>query len=358
MKSAASLNIFAMALASLASSSEVVIKYNLPNLVKGSEESSGEANVLSLTRHAMESLAIPEAVIPAEPFPVSVDLFKHTNTYGFVLIEGAEEGAFPIDKAGYDFQKRMALQDSTTGQFPKLVNVLTDGIKRKNVASKLLCSGINVCASVDDNLKSSIPTVGDIEASLWESMPLLEKSKKEDKQLVQELANMKAMVQEMKNTPVNGAKHLFVASISDLTQFASAKRASVKASITSAIHEFQTALIESHDSKVGLQVLLVSNKMKIDIKELSAAISLSRRFLTEKNESVDSLSANDTKSTSTTPLSMADIAEYQIVLWSSIILVVVALLAISLLSTMGMDANRDSLLYAKFLTDASNRKLD
>ena len=49
-------------------------------------------------------------------------------------------------------------------------------------------------------------------------MPLLEKSNEGDKLLVQELANMKAMAQEMKASPENGAKNLFVASISDLTQ--------------------------------------------------------------------------------------------------------------------------------------------
>ncbi|CAI5745905.1 unnamed protein product [Peronospora destructor] len=53
-------------------------------------------------------------------------------------------------------------------------------------------------------------------------------------------------------------------------------------------------------------------------------------------------------------VSMRDIAEYQIILWTSVLLGAVLLGAV--LAMANMDAGRDSLLYAKFIADVNGRK--
>ncbi|EQC42746.1 hypothetical protein SDRG_00469 [Saprolegnia diclina VS20] len=336
------------AIAALVASSDVVVKYSAPNLVKGAEGRSGKADVLSLTRHAMESLALPEAVVPVEPLAVSADLFKHTAGYGFVVVEGAGEGFAP-EKADYAFQKTMDLQEASTGQLPHLVSVLAQGVKGKNAKNVVVCVGDSVCGSVDKQFTDALSTTNaaTVEASLWSALPALQSANTADQLVVRELTNLKLVIDSIKNAD-KSVQGLYVASISDLSGLAAEKQDAAKAVVASTVQDLQKALKE-HYINAGLQVLTLSQKMKIDMVELSASVALARQL---------SLSANATVAdkTAAAPLTIENIAEYQIILWTAVILAVVTFLAISVLC--GMDANRDSLLYAKFLTDASNRKND
>ncbi|OQR82860.1 hypothetical protein ACHHYP_15396 [Achlya hypogyna] len=341
------------AVAAMAASSNVVLKYSAENLVKGSEAAGAGADVLSLARHAMEVLALPAAVVPVEPLAVSADLFTHANGYGIVVVEGVDESV-GVTKGDYAFQKTMNLFDASTAQLPELVSVLAQGMKGKNAKNTVICAGDSVCTAVDAKLTDevAVSNAASIEASLWAALPELKEGDSADELVVRDLANMKLVVESIK-TADQSAKGLFVASVSDLSALPATKKAAVHSAVASIVMDFQTALQERY-THAGVQVLSLSQKMQLDLNKISASVELSRRL-----SNVVGLAANATPGNSSspvTPLTIENIAEYQIILWSSVILAVITFLAISVLC--GMDANRDSLLYAKFLTDHSNRKND
>ncbi|OQR99619.1 hypothetical protein THRCLA_06440 [Thraustotheca clavata] len=336
-----------VALAAAAVSADVVLKYSSNGLVRGKEGVSGQADVLSLTRHAMEALAMPQTVVPVESLAVSVDMFKHVQAYGIVVVEGVNSNV-GTTKGDYAFQKIMDVQEASTAQLPDLVSTLAEVVKGKNAKNTVVCTGNSVCNALDEKLTDEVVSTKakSLEEDVWKQLSEFELTNEADKLVVSEIVNLKLVVETVKSSNSN-AKGLFVASVSDLSGLAPEKLDAAKSAVASAVEDFQKELKNKY-SNVGLQVLSLSQKLKLDLNELSEAVALSRRL---------SLSANATSpNASVTPLTIETIAEYQIILWSSVILAVIAILAVSVLCS--MDASRDNLLYAKFLTDASHRKND
>ncbi|KAF0720639.1 Aste57867_153 [Aphanomyces stellatus] len=342
-----------LSLAAVVASTEVVVKFSSSSLVKGSQEKSSQADVMSLASLAMESLALPQVALQSKPLSVLADLITHTDAFGFVLLENMKDD-ITIDEGGYSFQKTMSLDEYSTGQFPDLVQALASGVKQKNSGSSFFCSG-TVCASVDEKFVNalSMDYVLEKEANIWNTVAELDSNNDIDRKFVSELASIHAITKEVKNSPRGKhTKDLYVASISNFENLDPSKRSFAAKAIASAINQFQLALSENY-KYTGFQLLKLSDVMKIDIKAMSSATALSRRL---DGGNSFSLNSNVTNSSLPIPVTIENIAEYQVILWSSVILVVIIFFAISMMSS--IDASRDNLLYAKFLTDPNGRKND
>ncbi|RLO08309.1 hypothetical protein DYB28_010632 [Aphanomyces astaci] len=338
-----------MALAALVSSSEVVIKFSEANLVKGSEvKSSADASTMSLTRLAMESLALPLAVVSqTDQFPVVADLFAHTNAFGFIVLENAATNV-NVEKGDYAFQKTVNLQEASLSQLPHLVNAMAEGLKQKHADNVVACIG-ELCSLTNEALLAAIPASSSKEDGIWSSLDLLDRENDADTKFVQELANVHRIVETIQTLPREAhTKGIYVASIADLSALDPSKQASAQSAIQSSVEEFQAALKAKY-GQVGFQIVKLSRSIQVDPKELTA-------FVRQLSQNGVALAANGTNGTLPTPLTMENIAEYQVILWTSVLLVSIAFFAVTVMGS--IDASRDNLLYAKFLTDPNGRKND
>ncbi|KAH9128907.1 hypothetical protein LEN26_000664 [Aphanomyces euteiches] len=331
-------------LVTLAAASQVTVSFSESKLVQGSmKEVSVEADVASLSHLAMESLALPQLSGVGRPLPIVADLIAHTNAFGFVLLENIDSGV-SLQKGQYAFQKTLGLEDASSGQFTQLAHVLAKGIKQKHSQSVVSCSGV-VCADMDKTALTSLSDAAAKEAALWSELSDLDKNNKDDAKFVSELANMRSVVESI-NSQKSG-KGFFVSSISTLANLAPTKQTAALVAVSKTVNDFHRSLQAAY-GRVGFQLLQLSGPMKIDIKVLSASMAVSRQLT--------ALAANSSNASLPTPLTVESIAEYQVILWSSVILVTIIIFAVSTMTS--IDASRDNLLYAKFLTDPNGRKND
>ncbi|RHY33967.1 hypothetical protein DYB32_001237 [Aphanomyces invadans] len=335
-----------LALAALVSSSEVIVKFSDSNLVKGSQDTLIEASTMSLARLAVESLALPQAVVShTDEFSVVADLFAHTNAFGFVVLENAAKD-LNVESGNYAFEKSVTLQDATLSQLPQLINAMAEGLKQKNAENVVSCFG-EFCSSTSESLLT--PVAASKEDGIWSTLDMLEHKNAADKKFVQELAHLHGIVENLQAHPRDAqTKGIFVASVAGLSELDTGKQASAQAAVEKSVAAFQSALKTAY-GPVGFQVFKLSGSVQVDPKDLTA-------FVRQLSQLDVSLAANTTNGTLPNPLTVESIAEYQVILWTSVLLVVVAIVAVSMMGS--IDASRDNLLYAKFLTDPNGRKND
>lgn len=372
-------------------------------LVFGSQASllhdaSGAASfsAAGLQQLAKDALGLPTATkrvadaleAPASAFsPVQADVFAHTSGYALVLTE--DRSAPSAVNAALD--KLLG-----SSMYHKLFPVSTRGVSAAAVAlasefrstDGLYCAGsVSRCADILETSSAVASVDADALASQLTKNAFLDAKDPADVAFAQELAQVAQLndALTLQQTLGQESSALYVVALSDPSLLDESKQSAARQAVTTQVTGFLAALQTAH-SLAGAQIVVV----KRHAGSLNGVAAVSRRKLDstedtddesegededdeededEEDEDEDdedeelNLAAEDGSnataagnSTAHSPLSIQDIAEYQIVLWTSVLLAAALLLAIVAMGN--MDVGRDSLLYAKFTTAAGHRKAD
>ncbi|KUF92490.1 Trafficking protein particle complex subunit 4 [Phytophthora nicotianae] len=220
-----------------------------------------------------------------------------------------------------------------------------------------------------------------VPAAVLKANSFLSASDEQDVAFAQQLAQVMQLTTELKDSQ---SKKLFLVGLSGLQ---GDKQQAAQQAMAATVTEFLAQLMKT-ERTVAAQIMMGTLPTITD--ETSALSRRNRKLVTklsneeeddddddeeeegeeseeDDEEEVEDLAAasgsvwedkdNSTSTgNSTAPgaVSMPDIAEYQIILWTSVLLGAVLLMAI--LAMANMHTGRDSLLYAKFIADVNGRK--
>ncbi|RLN49361.1 hypothetical protein BBJ28_00000823 [Nothophytophthora sp. Chile5] len=333
-----------------------------------SSAASTAFSAAGLAELAMSSLGVPTGRFSsrseAVETPLQADLFAHADAYALVLVDDASASVLETVDAAL----------SATPAFHKAFPVAVDAADVKvpaavaqefrtafaDVPALVRCAGsAALCASVGATPpKASVTLVQEVlsgNSFLNDNDPM-------DMALAEELAQVAQLAASLGG---DAGKALYVVGLSDPARFAAEnKQRAVHEATAASVTEFLAELMKTHDA-VGAQV--TTSRLPSAVQDVAtlARRSRDRRLVAflddeEEEEDLDEESGSDWEddnvtisSNSTSPMSMPDIAEYQILLWTSVLLGAVLLLAV--LAMCNMDTGRDSLLYAKFIADVNHK---
>uniref|UniRef100_H3GLX2 Renin receptor-like C-terminal transmembrane spanning segment domain-containing protein n=1 Tax=Phytophthora ramorum TaxID=164328 RepID=H3GLX2_PHYRM len=301
--------------------------------------------------------------------PLQADIFTHSDAFALLLLDDTSLTAL-----------NAALEPS--GAFHELYPAQTANVKvpvavaqefSAKYPSGLRCAGsAALCASVE----AATPSVSAILVQeVLAGNRFLDARDEQDVAFAQELAQVMQLTADVKQD--GQGKTLYLVGLSNLQ---GDKQRAAQQAVTTTVTEFLAQLMKSKQA-VGAQVM--TGSLPTSVQQLAALSrrARNRRLVSgleneeseegeaseeeEEEEDLDAQSGseweddddNSTTTTNTTApgaVSMPDIAEFQIILWTSVLLAVMLLLAV--LAMANMDTGRDSLLYAKFIADVNGRK--
>ncbi|KAL4093929.1 hypothetical protein PRIC1_011359 [Phytophthora ramorum] len=301
--------------------------------------------------------------------PLQADIFTHSDAFALLLLDDTSLTAL-----------NAALEPS--GTFHELYPAQTANVKvpvavaqefSAKYPSGLRCAGsAALCASVE----AATPSVSAILVQeVLAGNRFLDARDEQDVAFAQELAQVMQLTADVKQD--GQGKTLYLVGLSSLQ---GDKQRAAQQAVTTTVTEFLAQLMKSKQA-VGAQVM--TGSLPTSVQQLAALSrrARNRRLVSgleneeseegeaseeeEEEEDLDAQSGseweddddNSTTTTNTTApgaVSMPDIAEFQIILWTSVLLAVMLLLAV--LAMANMDTGRDSLLYAKFIADVNGRK--
>ncbi|KAH7467309.1 uncharacterized protein KRP23_11633 [Phytophthora ramorum] len=301
--------------------------------------------------------------------PLQADIFTHSDAFALLLLDDTSLTAL-----------NAALEPS--GAFHELYPAQTANVKvpvavaqefSAKYPSGLRCAGsAALCASVE----AAMPSVSAILVQeVLAGNRFLDARDEQDVAFAQELAQVMQLTADVKQD--GQGKTLYLVGLSSLQ---GDKQRAAQQAVTTTVTEFLAQLMKSKQA-VGAQVM--TGSLPTSVQQLAALSrrARNRRLVSgleneeseegegseeeEEEEDLDAQSGseweddddNSTTTTNTTApgaVSMPDIAEFQIILWTSVLLAVMLLLAV--LAMANMDTGRDSLLYAKFIADVNGRK--
>ncbi|KAL4167727.1 hypothetical protein KRP22_013211 [Phytophthora ramorum] len=301
--------------------------------------------------------------------PLQADIFTHSDAFALLLLDDTSLTAL-----------NAALEPS--GAFHELYPAQTANVKvpvavaqefSAKYPSGLRCAGsAALCASVE----AATPSVSAILVQeVLAGNRFLDARDEQDVAFAQELAQVMQLTADVKQD--GQGKTLYLVGLSSLQ---GDKQRAAQQAVTTTVTEFLAQLMKSKQA-VGAQVM--TGSLPTSVQQLAALSrrARNRRLVSgleneeseegeaseeeEEEEDLDAQSGseweddddNSTTTTNTTApgaVSMPDIAEFQIILWTSVLLAVMLLLAV--LAMANMDTGRDSLLYAKFIADVNGRK--
>ncbi|KAL4118715.1 hypothetical protein PRIC2_011040 [Phytophthora ramorum] len=307
--------------------------------------------------------------------PLQADIFTHSDAFALFLLDDMSLTAL-----------NAALEPS--GAFHELYPAQTANVKvpvavaqefSAKYPSGLRCAGsAALCASVE----AGTPSVSAILVQeVLAGNRFLDARDELDVAFAQELAQVMQLTADVKQD--GQGKTLYLVGLSSLQ---GDKQRAAQQAVTTTVTEFLAQLMKSKQA-VGAQVM--TGSLPTSVQQLAALSrrARNRRLVSgleneeseeraaseegeaseeeEEEEDLDAQSGseweddddNSTTTTNTTApgaVSMPDIAEFQIILWTSVLLAVMLLLAV--LAMANMDTGRDSLLYAKFIADVNGRK--
>ncbi|RLN98225.1 hypothetical protein BBJ28_00000025 [Nothophytophthora sp. Chile5] len=334
-----------------------------------SSAASTAFSAAGLAELAMSCLGVPTGRLSSRPeaveTPLQADLFAHADAYALVLVDDASASvletvdaalsatpafhqAFPVAVDAADVKVPAAVAQEFRTAFADSPAVV------RCAGSAALCASVGAMPP-----KASVTLVQEV----LSGNSFLNSDDPMDMAFAEELAQVAQLAASLGG---DAGKALYVVGLSDPTQLAAeSKQRAVHEAAAASVTEFLAELMKTHDV-VGAQV--TTSRLPSAVQDVAALARRSRdrrlvAFLgdeEEEDEDLDEESGSDweddnvtTSSNSTSPMSMPDIAEYQILLWTSVLLGAVLLLAV--LAMCNMDTGRDSLLYAKFIADVNHK---
>uniref|UniRef100_K3X5R4 Renin receptor-like C-terminal transmembrane spanning segment domain-containing protein n=1 Tax=Globisporangium ultimum (strain ATCC 200006 / CBS 805.95 / DAOM BR144) TaxID=431595 RepID=K3X5R4_GLOUD len=347
-------------------------------------------DALGLSTGKVEQLSdMPQKTLPMVQNPLQADVFQHANAYALVYVEDDDAAllnTIETDTTFTDaaFHQTFAL-NHRQGASKRVPNVLASEFKMAYGADATVkCAGSKaVCAT--EQLENTVATDAVQLEKVFVANQYLHKNVDADAKLAQELAQVSQLTASL-SSAADVSEAFFVVGFSNVNELDSSKQNYARAAVAVQVGKFLSALQKSFASS-GAQVVATSSsesaasvapaKKKMAVSQ--DVMSYSRLLVSLANNDVDSGSDDDDDSgsydsedsgsgdddevqpkaanaTTVGKVTLEEIAEYQIVLWTSVLLGVVLLLVI--LAMCNMDTGRDSLLYAKFIADAGHRKGD
>ncbi|RLN48163.1 hypothetical protein BBJ29_000294 [Phytophthora kernoviae] len=392
----ASLLIFTAALASsYTSADKVLVLGNAPSQLLHETRPSSTFSVSGLAELALNSLGVATGrvssrVSPIES-PLQADLFTHTEAYALLLVDGASASALDTIDAALAASPAYHKTFPTQSASVKVPMAVAQEFQAKYPSSVRCAGSAAFCASVEAWTPSGSAALVQEVLSAYNFLQIEEQ---EDVAFAKELAQVKQLMAALKEDA--DRKALYVVGLSTPKLEGQEKQQQAAQAVAASVTEFLAELVKTR-AVVGAQVMTGNLPASVqDVAALSRR-TRNRRLVSgltdeeeeesdsdedsnlEDSESEDSDSdegeevdevdlaaasgstwedaGNATTKTNSTasPVSMPDIAEFQIVLWTSVLLGAILLMAI--LAMCNMDTGRDSLLYAKFIADNTEREL-
>lgn len=329
----------------------------------------------ALQQLALDALGIDSASRRAAgswadaPAPLQADAFRKVGAYALVL---AEDAAAPARvAAAVDQYFGEAFSQLLPAAGPRLDTAATAlAASASKAGSPVLCAGSDArCADVLGAEATARAAGADLLRRQFEEHEFLDRDVQADAAFAQELAKVAELTDALARQP-DDSPALFVVAFSDPSPLGG-KRDQAQEAVTTKVMAFLAALQSAHPL-VGAQVVPVkpidgvtSTQRQLQDADEDSEADEEEEEEEEEEEDEDELeleaetgsgSNSTTKTNAKSPITTQDIAEFQIVLWTSVLLGVMLLLAVVAMGN--MDVGRDSLLYAKFTTGAGHRKSD
>lgn len=382
----------AVATSAVSAADQVLVLSAQKHLLHTSASATDGFSSAGLAELAMDALGLgTSTVVPAPPAnavrsPLQADIFEHADAYALVFVE--DDGAV-LDSVVASTAFTDASYHSV---FPVMhrhgaAHKVPDVIARE-FATTFGAHGVVQCAgSAAMCSASSLQRAAPADAAAVERVlaanAFLHKNVEADARFAQELAQVSALTASLRT---DAERVFYVVGFSDVEALEPSKRSEARNALATQVGAFLSALQTKH-SAAGAQIVaareatpssLAERKALTELTDVTSYSRLLASLATtpapasasdddsgsdddDDDESDDDVgsSANATtggNGTSIEKVSLEQIAEYQIVLWTSVLLAATLLLVI--LAMCNMNTGRDSLLYAKFITDANHRKGD
>lgn len=322
-----------------------------------------------LAELALDALGLPTGHVAGARAanPLQADVFTHAQAYALVLVDSAVSTPVlqSIDTTGADssFRHTYPLAAGWSDMIPSVI--------AREFKTGFGDDATVACAGSSAICKHSLQQqASDDEAELQqvlEENSYLDMNNEADKAFAHELAQAKGLTKTVADSQ-KAAHALFVLGFSSVQALeAGATREAANTALAAQISAFLAAFQIAYTNS-GVQIVAAASSaagrpqqwlQSPHAKVLDDVMSYDRMLLSFDDLSGSGSDASDDSNATATnstagQLSMEEIAEYQIVLWTSVVLV--AVLVLTVLAMVNMDVGRDSLLYAKFITDASHRK--
>lgn len=318
--------------------------------------------------------------------PVQADVFRRARAYALVVLQDdgalleAVEAAAAFPPTAFHALFPLAARPGAAQRAPDAIagELLAASAGSVQCAgSKALCAG--------KNLRAAEPPADALVQRVLAANHFLHKDVLEDAAFARELAQVQQLTAQLRHSDAETA--LYIVGFSDVQTLDSSKRRDARTALVAQVGEFLSALQKTHEA-AGAQVVAAragepSPTQLKTLTRLDDVTSYARLLAAlapepsgsaddddddESDESDDSGSGDagvevgatnatrGSNATSAEKVTLEQIAEYQIVLWTSVLLATTLLLVV--LTMCNMNTGRDSLLYAKFITDAGHRKND
>ncbi|KAE9030290.1 hypothetical protein PF011_g697 [Phytophthora fragariae] len=389
----------AAATASTALADQVLVLGNAPTQLFHESASSSAFSAAGLADLALNSLGLRTGRVStrsAVQSPLQADVFTQSEAYALLLLDDASAGALDVVDAALSGSKAFHAVYPSQPANIKVPAAVAQEFQAKYRVGVRCAGSVALCASVEADAPS---VAADVVQDVLKANSFLDAGDAADVAFARELAQVMQLTAAQ--TKQQGErKTLYVVGLSGLE---GEKQKMAQQAVATTVTEFLAQLMKNSEL-AGAQVM--TGKLPVATQQVAA---LSRRARNRKlvsgltneedeeddeesdsesdsasdsdsdsdsagnseedEEETEDLAAqsgsvweevgddNSTSTANTTApgaVSMPDIAEYQIILWTSVLLGAVLLMAV--LAMGNMDTGRDSLLYAKFIADVNGRK--
>ncbi|KAE8968826.1 hypothetical protein PR003_g28711 [Phytophthora rubi] len=385
----------AAAAASTALADQVLVLGNAPTQLFHESASPSAFSAAGLADLALNSLGLRTGRVSTRSTvqsPLQADVFTQSEAYALLLLDDASAGALDVVDAALSGSKAFHAVYPSQPANIKVPAAVAQEFQAKYRAGVRCAGSVALCASVEADAPS---VAADVVQDVLKANSFLDAGDAADVAFARELAQVMQLTAAQ--TKQQGErKTLYVVGLSGLE---GEKQKMAQQAVATTVTEFLAQLMKNSELAAAQvmtgklpvatqQVAALSRRARnrklvsgltneedeeddeeSDSESDSASDSDSAGNSEEDEEETEDLAAqsgsvweevgddNSTSTANTTApgaVSMPDIAEYQIILWTSVLLGAVLLMAV--LAMGNMDTGRDSLLYAKFIADVNGRK--
>ncbi|EGZ09623.1 hypothetical protein PHYSODRAFT_436383, partial [Phytophthora sojae] len=330
--------------------------------------------------------------------PLQADVFTHSQAYALLLLGDASAGALDAVSAAFNGAAAFHAVYPSQAASVKVPAAVAQEFQAKHHAGVRCAGSAALCASVEADAPS---VAAELVQEVLKANSFLDAADAADVAFARELAQVAQLSAQLKQQTEQSGKTLYVVGVSGL-QGDKQKRA--QQAVATTVAEFLAQLMKKSGAAAAQvmtgklpaatqQVAALSRRARnrklvsgltnedeeeeeeeeesdsasasdsdsddsdseeSDEDEDEEVVDLSARSGSVWDEVGDDNSTSKTNTTAAGAVSMPDIAEFQIILWTSVLLGSMLLMAV--LAMGNMDTGRDSLLYAKFIADVNGRK--
>ncbi|KAL7684247.1 putative renin receptor [Plasmopara halstedii] len=379
------LSLFLLSVATLAvfdvSADQILILGKSESTLWHETRSTYPFSTAGMANLALDSLGLRSGRIsshPAVPSPVQADIFTNSQSYAIILLDETSSSSLNTIHAALSEDQMFNQLYPAQPANVKIPLTVAQKFGSKYPSSTYCAGSIALCASIS----AETPQVkAEVVQEVLKANSFLSSNDEHDLAFTRELAQLKQLTTNF--VQMEGNKLLLVG----LTGLQGDKEKAAHEAISNAVLEFLAEMMK-FEHVAAAQIM--TGSLPTGVEQIAA---LSRRTRNRKlatkqttdEETEDAESGNDSEgsdgddneeeeiaaasgsmlddgsnststinSTSQGALLMSDIAEYQIILWTSVLLGATLLMAI--MAMVNMNAGRDSLLYANFIADVNGRK--